>query len=143
MHQQIEVAMRVAEFYSPISFLRLLMKVNRKRPYRVIQMKNDNFKDFQNSSKMLKFSEVPYTKVFQLRFSKDDLHKIGYKSSHSDTDFKIACIGKKGRQSRKSVETNPVKVVQTDGSILKSRKQRNNSKPLAEAKMADLRSMLT
>ena len=30
MHQQIEVAMRVAEFYSPISFLRVLLKVNRK-----------------------------------------------------------------------------------------------------------------
>ena len=46
MHQQIEVAMRVAEFYSPISFLRVLLKVNRIRPYHVIQMKKNDFKDY-------------------------------------------------------------------------------------------------
>ena len=46
MHQQIEVAMRVAEFYSPISFLRVLLKVNRIRPYHVIQMKKNDLKDY-------------------------------------------------------------------------------------------------
>ena len=76
MHQEIEVAMRVTEFYSPLSFPRILLKVNRNRPYRVIQMKSENFKDFQNSSKMLQFSNVPYAKVFQLKFRKDDLHTV-------------------------------------------------------------------
>ena len=33
MHQEIEVAMRVTEFYSPLSFLRILLKVNRNCPY--------------------------------------------------------------------------------------------------------------
>ena len=68
MHQQIEVSMRVAEFYSPVSFLRLLLKVNRNNPFRVIQMSKDDFKDYQNSSKMLKFCNLPYTHVFQLSF---------------------------------------------------------------------------
>ena len=71
MHQQIEAAIRVAEFYSPVSFLRLLLKVNRNNPFRVIQMSKDDFKYYQNSSKMLKFCNVPYTQVFQLRFSKN------------------------------------------------------------------------
>ena len=30
MHQQIEDAMQISEFYLPISFLRMLLKVNRK-----------------------------------------------------------------------------------------------------------------
>ena len=76
MHKQIEDAMQVSEFYSPISFLRMLLKVNRKKPYRVIQMNKNDFKDFHSSSKMLQFCKVPYTKVFQIRFCKEDLHTI-------------------------------------------------------------------
>ena len=55
---------------------------NRNRPYCVIQMKSEDFKHFQNSSKMLQFSNLPYTKVFQLEFCKDDLHTVEYKLSH-------------------------------------------------------------
>ncbi len=82
LHQKIEVAMQVTEFYSTLSFLRILLKVNRNRPYRVIQLKNEDFKDFQNSSNMLQFSNVPFTKVFQLQFRKDDLPQ-------SDTNYRI------------------------------------------------------
>ena len=76
MHQENEVAMRLTNLYSTLSFLRILLKVNRNRPYRVIQMKSEDFKDFQTSSKMLQFSNVQFTKVFQLKFCKDDLHTI-------------------------------------------------------------------
>ena len=80
MHKQIEDAMQVAEFYSPISFLRLLLKVNRQAPYRVIQMVENNFKDYMNSSKLLQFNLVPYQKVFQLTFSQN-LHCVEFKFS--------------------------------------------------------------
>ena len=93
MHKQIEGAMQVSEFYSPISFLRMLFKVNRKKPYRVIQMNKNNFKDFHSSSKKLQFYKVPYTKIFQIRFCKEDLHTIEYKLSHSDREFIKAKIG--------------------------------------------------
>ena len=65
MYKQIEDAMHVAEFYSPISFLRVLIEVNRKKPYRVIQMGQSDFKDYMNASKLLQFSLIPYTKVYQ------------------------------------------------------------------------------
>ena len=94
MYQQIEVAMRVAEFYSPVPFLRLLLKVNRNNPFRVIQMSKDDFKDYQNSSKMLTFCNVPYTQVFQLRFLKSELYTIEYKLSHGDAEFQRTSIGK-------------------------------------------------
>ena len=55
MHHEIEVEMRVTEFYSPLSFLRIRLKANRNRPYRVIQVKSEDFKDFKNSLKILQF----------------------------------------------------------------------------------------
>ena len=129
MHQQIEVAMQVAEFYSPVSFLRLLLKVNRNNPFRVIQMSKDDFKDYQNSSKMLKFCNVPYTQVFQLGFSKSELYTIEYKLSHGDAEFQRTSIGKT-RSSRRSkgADSHPVKLVEvekTEVKILVSRKQKS------------------
>ena len=44
MHKQIEDAIKVAEFYSPVSFLRLLLNVNRNIPYQVIQLNKVDFK---------------------------------------------------------------------------------------------------
>ena len=66
MQKQIEDAMQVSKFYSPISFLRMLLKVNRKKPYRVIQMNKSDFKDSRSSSKMLQFCKATYRKVFKL-----------------------------------------------------------------------------
>ena len=42
---------------------------------------------------------VPYTKVFQLRFSKKDLHFVRYKLSHSDQDFQKVSVRKRQRSS--------------------------------------------
>ena len=141
MHREIEVAIRVTEFYSPLSFLRILLKVNRNCPYRVIQMKNEDFKDFQNTSKMLQLSNVPYTKVFQLKFCKDDLHTVEYKLLHSNTDFHQVSIGKKSRQSRRSSNNiHPVQIIESmpgiDIKILISRKQKCDKK-LSQAKISD------
>ena len=145
MHQQIEVAMRVAEFYSPISFLRVLLKVNRIRPYHVIQMKKNDFKDYNSSSRMLQFSNVPYSKVFQLRFTKHNLHRVEYKISHGQAGFQQACIRKKVR-SRQSINgKHAIQVMEnkpkSEVKIVSSRKQKSEKK-LAKNKIDDLRSML-
>ena len=145
MHQQIELAMRVAEFFSPISFLRVLLRVNRTRPFVVIQMQKNYFKDFNSSSKMLHFSEVPYTKVFQLKFSKVDLHKIEYKTSHAQADYLSAFIGKKKGTRRSKNGKHPIEVMEqtsAETKILFSRKQKSE-KQLSKEKMDDLRSMLS
>ena len=44
--------MNVAEFYLPLSFIRLLLNVNRVKPYRIIQMTENHFKDYANSAKV-------------------------------------------------------------------------------------------
>ena len=53
IHLEVEVAMWVTKFYSPMSFLRILLKVTRNCPNCVIPIKSEDFKDFQNSPKML------------------------------------------------------------------------------------------
>ena len=50
--------------------------------------KND-FRDFMNSSKMLHFNRIPYSKVNQLKFGTSTLHRIGYKLSHNHDSLVI------------------------------------------------------
>ena len=105
-------------------------------------MRKEDFKDYHNSSKMLQFAKVPYTKVFQLRFSKKDLHFVRYKLSHSDQDFQKVSIRKRQRSSRsmlalQAMENTP----EASPTILVSRKQKEN-KQLSQAKVEDIRSML-
>ena len=45
MHSQIERSMHVAEFYSPISFISVLLKANRHNPFKVIKMSRTDFKN--------------------------------------------------------------------------------------------------
>ena len=102
MHKQIEDDVQVAEFYSPISFLRLLLKANRKDPYHVIQMKEHNFKDFMISSKLLHYNLVPYQKLLQLKFEQQNLHELKFKFSHGDTEFQTINIGRHASAARRS-----------------------------------------
>ena len=95
---------------------------------------------------MLLFSNVPYTKEFQLKFRKDDLHTVEYKLSHSNTDFHQVSTGKKSRESRHSSNNiHPIQVIEsmpgTDIKILISRKQKCDKK-LYQAKINDLKPML-
>ena len=60
--------MRVAECYSLVPFLRLLLKVNPNHPHRVIQMEKDDFGYFMDSSKILHFNRIPYSKKNHLIF---------------------------------------------------------------------------
>ena len=47
MHKKIGDAMKVREFYSPFSFLRVLLQVDRKNPYTDIQMQESRFKYYK------------------------------------------------------------------------------------------------
>ena len=58
MHKQIVDAMQASESYLSIPFLRMLLKVNRKKSYRVIQMNKNDFKHFHSSSKILQLCYI-------------------------------------------------------------------------------------
>ena len=100
MHKKLGDAMKVREFYSPLSFLRLLLKADRKNPYRVIQMQESNFKDYKNCAKMLRYEHVPFMKVRQLRFERNEPYVIKFKLSHGDEEFCSAYIGTNARTTK-------------------------------------------
>ena len=106
-------------------------------------MKSEDFKDFQNSSKMLQFFNVPYTKVFQLKFCKDDLRTVEYKLSHSNTNFHQVSIEKNsGRVATAHITSSQSESMPgTDIKILISRKRKGDKK-LSQAKINDSKSML-
>ena len=147
MHKQIETAMQVSEFYSPVSFLRMLLKVNRHKPYQVIQMQKTDFKEYSNTARLLLYSKVPYTKVSQLKFTKSDLHTIQFKVSHSSSSFQSVYIGRR-KTTRNKPQTGllPVEIMNEESlnnevKIVQSRKQKTG-KELVQAKKDDLKSML-
>ena len=94
---------------------------------------------------MLRFSVVPYTKVFQLKFSKCNPHIVEYKNSHAESGFTTAMIGKT-RNTRKQT-TNGKFPIEVNTCVpqairISSRKQKTEKK-LPKNKLQDLKSMLT
>ncbi len=61
MHSHIEKAMAVSEVFSPLSFMRVLLRVNRNSPYEVIQKKSTDFFDFQACAKVFQYKQVPFS----------------------------------------------------------------------------------
>ena len=79
---------------------------------------------------MLQFCKVPYTKVFQIRFCKEDLHTIEYKLYHSDGEFIKAEIGKQRKKpARGAKDEVPIQIMEDSRAaqqinILMSKKQK-------------------
>ncbi|XP_056310757.1 uncharacterized protein LOC130222157 [Danio aesculapii] len=63
MHSHIEKAMAMSEFYSPLSYTCVLLKVNRNNAYEIVQMKSTYFYDFQACSKLFQYKQVPFSEV--------------------------------------------------------------------------------
>ena len=124
MHKQIEDAMQVVEFYYPILLLCILLKVNGNEPYRVIQMRKEDFMYYEKSVKMLRFNLIPYSKVAQLQFAKPNLQQVGFKLSHGDKEFQIVNIGKKVNTRNKQENVISIQLLQCKNKLLKSWKQR-------------------
>lgn len=99
VHSCIDRVLSKAEYYSPISLIRLLLKVNRKKPYRIIQLQEKAFKNFQECAGLFTYSTVPFTKVTFLKFSKC-YYEIAYKTSHTDTAATIVANIKPDRSKR-------------------------------------------
>ncbi|GBM29637.1 hypothetical protein AVEN_130110-1 [Araneus ventricosus] len=91
VHSNIGKAMNKTDFYSPIGLIIILEQVNRRHRYRVIQMRPDDFKDFQGAAKLLNYKIVPFTSVAILKFSRT-LHTVSFRTSHDKRNLKILQI---------------------------------------------------
>ena len=86
IHSHIEKALQVAEIYSPISLLRLMSNV-RPNSSRVIQLKTENFVNYQKAAGYLSFSDVLYTKVKVLYLDADKPFHVEFKTSYIQECF--------------------------------------------------------
>ena len=139
MHKNIDDAMKRAEFFSPLGFLRLLLKVDRRDKYRVIQMSSKDFKDYANCAKMLRYNTIPFSKVSQLKFTRSDKYTVQYKLSHRDTKFSSSYIS--NEKNTRSTMTQNGKAKGTESIILSPRMQKSE-RVLDSKKMKHLREML-
>ncbi|GBM82371.1 hypothetical protein AVEN_271592-1 [Araneus ventricosus] len=80
VRSNIEKAMNKTDFYSPIGLIRILRQVNPRHPYRVIQMRPVDFKDFQGTAKLSDYNIVPFPSVAIVKFSRT-LHAVIFKTS--------------------------------------------------------------
>lgn len=79
---QITMKYSLSEFYSPVSFLRVLLRVNRNNPYRVIQMRESDLYYFNSCSKLFKYKQVPFSEVCQPVFNPCP-YTLHYKTFHA------------------------------------------------------------
>lgn len=106
-HSQIEKMLNRSEIYSPLGLVRALLKVNRKRPFKVIQMKSEDFKNYAASSQLLNYKMIPFTNVAQLHFSQT-LHEVTYKTEHtSEARENIANLKTNNLTTRRATAVRP------------------------------------
>lgn len=89
VHSVIERSLSKSEYFSPVSLLRLLMRIQSRKPYKIMQMASNDFIDFQSYSMKMNYKEVPFSKIACLQFS-NCLFEIKYKTSFLDSDF-VSC----------------------------------------------------
>ncbi|ESO92470.1 hypothetical protein LOTGIDRAFT_175701 [Lottia gigantea] len=82
VHSHIEKALGVAEIYSPISLVRVLLKV-RPKHMKVIQMKKSQFFDFQKVSQRFKFN-IQFCKLNYLRIDSSRHMQCDYQFCFSE-----------------------------------------------------------
>ena len=87
-HSQIERSMRCSEMFSPLGVVRLMLSVNRKNPFSVIQINDTDYLHFSRQS--FNFSAIPYTEVKIIEYNKISCC-IRYKKSFT-SDFVNVCV---------------------------------------------------
>lgn len=79
-HSCIERHIRNMEVWSPITLLRLLLKIPKswKLKFKVIQMQPSDYLDYQSFSTRYSYNRIPYTKVKHLIYDRESLMNIKY-----------------------------------------------------------------
>lgn len=84
-HSVIEKAMAKTDFYSVIGLIRILKSINRQNPYKIIQMKPQDFKDFASCAKLLNYKNVPFSQVSSLHFTRS-FSVVYFKTSYDECE---------------------------------------------------------
>nr|CAH7721859.1 unnamed protein product [Callosobruchus chinensis] len=114
-HSAIERVLQKTEYYSPLSLLRILLKVNLRNPYKVHQMQLKDFLAFHTVSSLLHYHNIPFSKVVVLQFSKSTPHIVRFKSSYTQDNFTEVEIG--SLQTVKGLLNKTLKQTQPPGTL--------------------------
>lgn len=88
VHSCIERVLAKVEYFSPISLLRILLKVNSAKPYKIIQMRIKDFKDYKSA---FNYKVIPFSKVKALKFT-NSFTEVEYKVSHQSLNWEKVSI---------------------------------------------------
>lgn len=91
VHSCIERVLKKMEYYSPLSLLRILLKVNTKKPYKIIQLKEVDFKDYKASASLYNYKSVPFSQVVALKFTQSQF-EVKYKINHAMENWEKVSI---------------------------------------------------
>lgn len=91
VHSCIERVLKKTEYYSPLSLLRILLKVNSKKPYKIMQLKEVDFKDYKVCASLYNYKAIPFCQVVALNFTKSQF-ELGYKTTHAMKNWENVCI---------------------------------------------------
>lgn len=83
-HTAVEKAVSATDFCLSLRLIRILLKVNRLRPYRVIEMHTD-FKHFASLPKFYNYRQTLFTQVKIVTFTQT-LHEIHFTQSYTETE---------------------------------------------------------
>ena len=133
LHSQIESVSRHSEIYSPVGLLRVLKKVHRSKPLKIIQMRSEDFKDFSSVAKQGKYDVIPFTQVKSLLFKQDEPKILSCKTAFSEDWIAKNVLERKS--TRQQVQNN-LHFEVADPAVAKP------SDGLSQAKKADISSML-
>lgn len=108
VHSCIERLLNKTEFYSPVSLLRILLKVHVKKPYVIIQLKENDFKDYKACASLYNYKVIPFSQVVALRFTKSQ-SEVQYKISHAQENWNTVSI-RECRSTRSDVGKNNIRM---------------------------------
>ncbi|KAJ8963998.1 hypothetical protein NQ314_005210 [Rhamnusium bicolor] len=104
VHSKIEKYLKFREIHSPVSLLRHLTNIpSGKAPLKIIQLNKGNFLNFQAVSQTLNFKDVPFTKLKQINYKKDDPLHITFKCGFNESSL-LSCIRLNKRETRGSAK---------------------------------------
>lgn len=135
----IEKAMNNSDFYSPIDLIRILKLINRHNPYRIIQMKPSDFKNFVETAKLLNYKAVPFTQVSSLRFNRT-FHTLYHKTSHDPCEPEnCKCIKLGETPKRKCKKESPSTSTSSENVFYVKPKTQKYAVEMSELKKKDIK----
>jgi hypothetical protein len=99
--------MKAGEIFSPISLLRRLKQLSTKKsPLNFMQMKVQDFKNYQAATVGLGFNNIPYTKVKHLVYRADQPFHIDFRTSFDEQFTSVRLNREKTPRNKKAGKPN-------------------------------------